>query len=48
MAKIARLERGPEVGALLERLLDAQADGTVSTRAEAEDFVRRAVSRPST
>jgi hypothetical protein len=32
---------GPHIGALLEALREAQADGTVTTREEALEFVKK-------
>ena len=40
--ELLELSPGPEVGQLLERLREAQAEGKVRTRQEALDFIRRA------
>ncbi|HAM36706.1 MAG TPA: hypothetical protein DCP85_12345 [Elusimicrobia bacterium] len=39
--KILEIKPGPQVGATLERLREAQAEGRVATRRQAVDFIRR-------
>ena len=46
IASIAGIEPGPRVGALKRALLEAELEGRVTTREEAEQFVRSEVTKP--